>query len=177
MEALLARLPVTTMILPEDADDQDERLLSILSAAEENGTDVLFLSEPGMVTDGDLSLSLYLPQAGSDENERGVVVLAEYPGASALIMGDGGMETELALAGQGMIGDADILVVGHHGSKTASGALFLRLVRAETAVVSVGYNPYGLPSAETLDRLEQYCGEVLRTDEMGTVTIDLKENG
>ena len=41
----------------------------------------------------------------------------------------------------------------------------------EYAVISVGYNTYGHPAPETLDRLEQAGCTVWRTDLRGTITI------
>ena len=41
----------------------------------------------------------------------------------------------------------------------------------EYAVISVGYNSYGHPAPETLDRLEQAGCAVWRTDLQGTVTV------
>ncbi len=65
-------------------------------------------------------------------------------------------------------------VAGHHGSAGASGILFLQAVKAETAIVSVGRNSYGLPAEEALERLNAYCPVLLRTDEAGNITIEEK---
>jgi competence protein ComEC len=172
--SLLSRMPVDLLVLPADADDGDGMLQPILDTAESCGTDVLCLSEPWETDLGDLTLTLLLPQAGREENERGIVSLLDVSGTRAMVMGDGGLSTELALAEQGALTDIDLLVAGHHGSATASGAMFLRLTLPETAIVSVGYNSYGLPADEVMDRLQSYCDQVYRTDEQGTVTIDLR---
>ncbi|MCD7769266.1 MAG: DNA internalization-related competence protein ComEC/Rec2, partial [Oscillospiraceae bacterium] len=147
----------------------------ILTLAESRGTQIVALTSACTAQVGDMTLTMYLPQAGSDENERGIVVLAEAGSSSALIMGDAGENAELALLEQGAVPDVDVLVVGHHGSKTASNPLFLRAAQAETAVISVGYNSYDLPAEEILDRLSAYCPAVLRTDESGSVTIAMTE--
>ena len=177
VETLLGRLPVETIILPASADDEDDALEEILAAAEKAGTDVLRLSQPCVAELGSMSLSLYLPQAGTDENERGIVVTVEIGDMTALVMGDAGTEAEFVLLSEGVLPDADVLVVGHHGSKTASGALFLRAVQAETAIISVGDNSYGLPAEEILDTLGEYCPVILRTDEEGTITIQTETDG
>ena len=64
-------------------------------------------------------------------------------------------------------------MVGHHGSKTASSALFLKAIQAETAIISAGENIYGLPAEETVNRLKTYGCAVLCTREEGTITIKL----
>ena len=170
-ETLLYRMPVDRLILPADADGNERLTDRLLSMAERRGTEVVYLSEPMDGALGDLSLSLVLPRTDGDDNERGIVVEAAYPGLSALIMGDGGVEAEMDLLARGFLRDTDVLVVGHHGSKSASGPLFLNTVRPELAVISVGYNSYGQPAEEILDRLERYGAQVLRTDRDGTVVL------
>ncbi|MCD7845081.1 MAG: DNA internalization-related competence protein ComEC/Rec2 [Oscillospiraceae bacterium] len=175
VEELLYRMAVSYLIYPADAEDGDDTLEDILALAERQGTQTVALSAACTAQVGNMTLTMYLPQAGSDENERGIVVLAEVGGGSALIMGDAGEDAELALLEQGAVPDVDVLVVGHHGSKTASSPLFLRAAQAETAVISVGYNSYNLPAEEILERLAAYCPVVLRTDQAGNVAVTLTE--
>ena len=178
VETLLYRIPVDTLILPAGADDSDGLLRPILDAAACRGTDVLLLEKEITASVGNMELSLLLPQPESgDRNERGTVVLAKLMGQKILIMGDAGEDAERVLLLNRLIPDVDVLIVGHHGSRTASGPLFLRAAQAETAIISVGYNNYGHPTEETLGRLSQYCGTVLRTDLDGTVTIKFNANG
>ncbi len=178
VETLLARLPVRYIAIPEDVDDADGMLDPVLQAAKNEGTAVLHIVRECTVLAGDMHLTLLLPQAGTDENERGIVAVAELPELTTLIMGDAGQSAETALLERGLVPDTDVLVVGHHGAKTASGLLFLRAARAETAVISVGKdNAYGHPAAEVLDRLEYAAMTVRRTDEDGTVTVTGKTMG
>ena len=61
---------------------------------------------------------------------------------------------------------ADILIVGHHGSRTSSRQAFLDAVDADTFIVSSGPMRYGsviLPDADVIAELESR-GEVFRTD-------------
>jgi competence protein ComEC len=67
---------------------------------------------------------------------------------------------------------AEVLKVGHHGSKNSTTAGFLAAVRPRLAVISVGEgNPYGHPHAELLERLSNAGVRVLRTDHDGAVHI------
>ncbi len=172
VETLLYRLPVGTVVLPASASETDRA--EIEAAADRYGAEVVPLSDDTATTLGELMLTLRCPIEGGSDNDSGIVVEAAYPGFTALIMGDAGEKTELALLRQGNVPDVDLLVVGHHGSATASGDLFLRAAQAEHAVISVGANYYGLPAEETLARLDRYCGETLRTDELGSVVFDLQ---
>ena len=63
---------------------------------------------------------------------------------------------------------ADILQVGHHGSKTSSRRDFLEAVHPTLALVSSGPKVYGhtvLPDREVIDELRRIGAKVLRTDE------------
>jgi len=67
---------------------------------------------------------------------------------------------------------ADVLKVGHHGSKNSTTDEFLAAVHPQVAVISAGENnPYGHPSPELLARLEHAGVRVLRTDRDGAVHI------
>jgi competence protein ComEC len=70
--------------------------------------------------------------------------------------------------------DADILKVGHHGSKTSSSELFLKTVSPEIAVISVGAkNRYGHPHQSVLDRFETLGIPLRRTDIEGDIKYAL----
>ena len=89
----------------------------------------------------------------------------------ALVMGDVNSAVERSLVERAQLPDVELLVVGHHGSKYSTSFELLEAARAETAVISVGWNNYGHPTYEALRRLE-ICGlEIYRTDEDGTVTV------
>ena len=68
--------------------------------------------------------------------------------------------------------DADVLKVGHHGSKTSSTEDVLAAVSPEVAVIQVGEkNRYGHPSPEVLERLENYDIKYYRNDLDGDVKL------
>ena len=78
---------------------------------------------------------------------------------------------ELRLTGEQELAGTELLVAGHHGSAYASAPQLLAELGGDTAVISVGYNSYGHPAEETLERLA-LCGyNIYRTDKDGTVEI------
>ena len=80
-------------------------------------------------------------------------------------MGDADKEVELDLISAGYDLGADVLLIGHHGSNTATGYQFLYHVDPQFAVISVGAdNSYGHPNEGVLDRLNNMHANVLRTD-------------
>lgn len=106
---------------------------------------------------------------GEDVNEDSLVLLVEYGEFQALFTGDAGFPAEAVL--RGALGRADLLKVGHHGSRGSTGAELLDSLRPLAAVISVGRNDYGHPSPETLGRLEARRIRVLRTDQHGAISV------
>ncbi len=173
VETLLYRTDVGCLVMPSDGDDSDWQREDILRAAEREDVPVRLIDEQTHLQAGGIGLDLLLPEGERDTNERGIVALASMGDMRTLIMGDAGQEAEMSLLAERAVPDVDILVVGHHGSRSASGPVFLRAANAETAVVSVGYNTYGHPAPNVLERLGYYCDTVLRTDEQGNVVVRL----
>ena len=72
-------------------------------------------------------------------------------------------------------GSVDILKISHHGARNG-GTAILDQVRPRTAVISVGRgNDYGHPAPEILSALERLRVPVFRTDQIGTIVVDLAE--
>ena len=91
---------------------------------------------------------------------------------SVLLTGDLETKGERYLIRQNVYIKADVLKVGHHGSKSSSSVNWLTAVSPKQAVISVGRdNRYGHPHQEVLERLSNT--EILRTDEKGNIEIDL----
>lgn len=106
-------------------------------------------------------------------NDASLCAYLTYGDTSFLFTGDASEKEEAALVENGLLREADVLQVGHHGSGSASTEEFLRTVTPHCAVIPCGAdNTYGHPNTETLGRLAAYCGdEIYRTDENGTVCI------
>lgn len=109
-------------------------------------------------------------------NDTAIVQMLEMPSFRFLSAADAGLEIEKRLQKKYDL-RAEILKVGHHGSKYSSGIEFLNEVRPRLAVISVGRgNRYGHPAPEILKRLKFTAGNVFRTDENGTISV-FTENG
>ena len=110
------------------------------------------------------------PGWGFDLNDNSVVLLVRYGGFRAIFMGDAGEAPEAVLRGR--VGHVDLLKVGHHGSRTASSAAWLRELTPTVALLSVGsHNRYGHPAPDALQRLGAQHATIWRTDQDGTVTV------
>jgi competence protein ComEC len=105
-----------------------------------------------------------------DLNEDSAVLLVEYRGFRAVFPGDAGLHAESRLARA--LGRVDLLKVGHHGSRSASGDGWLEELSPRAAVISCGRgNRYGHPHLETLERLARHGIGIWRTDQQGTITV------
>lgn len=112
------------------------------------------------------------PPPGSSNNDQSVVLRIRHGKFSALLMADAEGPVEERLVNSG-IGRCDVLKVGHHGSRTSSGAGFLNAVRPAVAVISCGRrNHYGHPHPRVLARLDALGCRTLRTDLHGAVLVE-----
>ena len=107
-------------------------------------------------------------------NNTSIVMKLHYGQFTMLFTGDAEAPVEDYLQQKyGSALKADVLKVGHHGSKTSSTAEFLKLVQPESVVMSLGVNnQYGHPHEALLNRLQkQGIKNIYRTDANGTITI------
>jgi competence protein ComEC len=113
----------------------------------------------------------YVPSITPKNNDSLVMRIA-YGRHSFLLAGDMEKQIEGDLVAQNLAQHADVLKVGHHGSKTSSTTAFLDAVHPAFAVMSVGFeNSYGHPHRQTLANLADRGIEVLRTDRSGLISI------
>jgi len=169
---LLELLPVREIILSPNADTDEELLTEILEAAERHGTKITRLTENTERLFGRIRVRMTAPPDDGDENERCIVSLVSVGDYDMLITGDSPAKAERRLIENEEIPDTELLIVGHHGSRTSSDREFLSAIQAEDAIISVGKNnSFGHPTREALARL-QACGYgIWRTDLNGTVEV------
>lgn len=171
---LLSRVEVSLLILPE-GDPEDSLRQEILSLAEDYGCKVEVLSSDAHITFGEADLQLYAPLGDGGINEAGLSLLCSVGEFDVLITGDMNDVVERRLVKYKNLPDIEVLMVGHHGSKNATSEALLLALRPEAAVISSGYNSYGHPALETLERLGAAGCDIYRTDLMGTITFTVKE--
>jgi len=105
-------------------------------------------------------------------NNDSLALRISYGVHSFLLTGDLESPMEQLLVADGRPLHADVLKVGHHGSKTSTTPEFLAAVSPSVAVISDGFeNSFGHPHPTVLARLEERHSAVLRTDLDGLVTV------
>lgn len=123
--------------------------------------------------DEQVQVKMIAPVSTSDDkNNMSAVVKLTYGSTSFLLTGDAERESEQDMISSGVDLQADVMLVGHHGSKSSTTAAFLKKVSPEYAVIQVGENTYGHPKQMILDRLSKAGVEVYRNDLQGTIEID-----
>jgi competence protein ComEC len=108
------------------------------------------------------------------KNNDSLVLRLKYGDRSIMLPGDAEKQAENSILSENDKAtlEADVLKVGHHGSKNSTMPRFLAAVHPRVAVISVGEdNPYGHPSPELLERLSAAEIRILRTDRDGAVHV------
>lgn len=139
-------------------------------SAEEKGGGITVPKAGDTYPLGSAVITILALNSGSDTNDTSIVLRIDYGDTSFLFMADAELDTEMALVG----GDADlratVLKVGHHGSDTSTGYVFLRESMPRYAIISCGKdNRYGHPAKTVLSRLRDADVQVFRTDMQGDV--------
>lgn len=112
-----------------------------------------------------------------DKNAHSCVLEIRGAYHSAILTGDIGVAEEKQLVEAGLA-TQDVVVVGHHGSHTSSGQLWVDHVQAQVAIAQVGWwSRYGHPHAVVQQRWQQAGARFLRTDHHGAVLVHSQKSG
>ncbi len=112
--------------------------------------------------------------APSAKNNDSLVLRLRYGSRSILLPGDAEKQAEHEILAENSAEEmqSDVLKIGHHGSKNSTTLEFLEAVQPRVGIISSGEgNPYGHPSPELLERLDNAGVHILRTDRDGAVHV------
>lgn len=170
---LLKRVQVDTLAIPPATGEEEPLREEIISAAQEQGVEVLEVGEDTLLTLGqDRTIQLYAPLGAGETNESGLTCLVSNGDFDTLITGDMGSDVEQQLLSHAALPDLEVLVAGHHGSKSSTSEQLLAATAPDYAFLSVGeHNSYGHPAQETLERLAAAGCRIYRTDLQGNITL------
>lgn len=169
---VLGSVPIDVALLPQPPAPSAslDRLAARLTAA---GTTVRRCTTPLELSGPGWRLRV-LPTAavggGGDnqsENDAALVVLAELSGQRVLLPGDaeGDVLERLGLPA------CAVVELPHHGSRGGLDAGEMAALRPGLAVISVGPNRYGHPTAEMLELCRAAGVPLVRTDQRGDVAL------
>ena len=109
-----------------------------------------------------------------NENSNSIVNYLVAYDRKFIFMGDASKETELDIINKYNI-NADVIKIGHHGSKTSSDESFIKKINPIYSIISVGKNNrYNHPNIETLNNVKYT--KVFRTDKDGTISFKINKN-
>lgn len=174
--AVIEQFEVGDVIMPEipkkiiPTTTVYKRFLSAVSS--DNVEQVLPAAAGETYSYGEVDLEILGPVTKYDDlNAMSVVTKVTYGETSLLVTGDAEKESEQDILAR-FYSDcsADLLKVGHHGSRTSTCEEWLAAVNPSFGVISCGEdNDYGHPHKQTLDRLENSGVKYYRTDLLGNV--------
>ncbi|MGZ9583293.1 MBL fold metallo-hydrolase [Paenibacillus marinisediminis] len=152
---------------------------SVLQSIKNKGLKVT-TAKAGLVLDWEpgIEVKMIAPvNTYDDPNEMSAVIHLTYGQTKFLFTGDAEIESEKDMLASGQDIQSDVLLVGHHGSKTSTSPQFLNKVDPSYAVIQVGKdNKYGHPEQEVLNRLHEKGIKIYRNDEQGNIVFTTDGN-
>jgi len=153
----------------------------VAKAKEEEGAELFAVKTRGtfVVTGVGYSFTIYAIGSASNSNALSLITVFTYGTRKVIFTGDAEVSTESWFITQIPSNfDADVLKVGHHGSRSCTSQAFLSAIKVEFAVISCGVNnTYGHPHSETMKRLSDNGIVTYRTDVHGNVTLYIDGDG
>jgi len=168
---LMEMAEVKMLVVSDKVSDDDMLLDEILESARRHGTEVVFAAGDMMYEIGNVKTEIYSPKTNSSGNENCLFVKVSLDEYDMLVTGDSPSADEKEFIYEHDVDDIELLIVGHHGSRYSSCGEFIGSIGADTAIISTGYNNYGHPTYETLERLNAYGYNIYRTDLNGNIEI------
>ncbi len=168
---------IGTVLISPDSDGEERRLLPHRDVRTARTGDIWTIGPLTLTVLGPLGTEHVTERdPGTPVNNASVVLLARWPGLTALLPGDVEVEAQRELVSAG-VPPADVLKVPHHGSKSQDPD-FLAAVHARVAVTSVGaHNDYGHPAPQTMAALAGLGERTYRTDQDGDIAIVHSRDG
>ncbi|BEV36940.1 DNA internalization-related competence protein ComEC/Rec2 [Bacillus stercoris] len=170
-ETLLKHHKVKRLVIPKGfvSEPKDEK---VLQAAKEEGVAIEEVKRGDVLQIKDLQFHVLSPEAPdpASKNNSSLVLWMEMGGMSWILTGDLEKEGEQEVMKVFPNIKADVLKVGHHGSKGSTGEEFIKQLQPKTAIISAGKNNrYHHPHQEVMQILQRHSIRVLRTDQNGTI--------
>lgn len=120
---------------------------------------------------GEATFTILAPMKDyEDANDSSIVLKMKYGNNTFLFTGDAEGPSEQDILNSKRDLTADVLKLGHHGSRTSSTDKFLEAVNPKYGVITCEKNnDYGHPHIETVKKMSERNIKLYRTDEQGTI--------
>lgn len=145
----------------------------LLVAIRDSGAKVHAARAGDIYTFADTTLTILGPTKDyKDLNNSSVVCKVQYGENKFLLQGDAEKKSEKDILKTNADLRADVIKLGHHGSRSSSSEEYLLAVQPKLAIISCGKdNVYKHPHDETLETLSKLHIPYERTDFKGTIVI------
>jgi len=173
---------VDNIIFAENIDDKSEEFVNFMNRIKKNNISIKTVKNNDRMN---ISNNVYLDFYTTDKNtlitenmsnNNSLVCRLVYYNTKFLFTGDAEKEQEVLLLKNNDI-KADVIKIGHHGSKNSTTNDFLDKVSPSIAIIQVGSNYYGHPHKEVLNRLKQINCKIYRNDVNGQITLIVNRYG
>ncbi len=159
-ERLLDKFSIYNIIIPSvsfEHNVENEALCRLFNIVAEKGVNPISAQTIEKFNLGGSTVEVLAPFKSYNElNNMSVVLKVTYGETSFLFQGDAEEMVEKDLIEANVDLSANVLKVGHHGSKTSTTDAYLNAVKPELAIISCGEeNTYGHPRVTVIDNLEK----------------------
>ncbi len=176
---LLKNMKVKNLIIsiqPENSEFYEE----ITNICIQKNTNIMYVKKGNKFKIANLDIEILHPNnnfiAENKLNNNALVCKINYYNFKMLFTGDIEKIAESQLLDEEL--SADLLKVGHHGSKTSTTQEFLNKVNPQIALIGVGENnKFGHPNDDVIKRLQEKGVKIFRTDLNGEINININKNG
>ena len=176
---LLKNMKIKNLIIsiqPENSEFYEE----ITNICIQKNTNIMYVKKGNKFKIANLAIEILHPNnnfiAENTLNNNALVCKINYYNFKMLFTGDIEKIAESQLLDEEL--SADLLKVGHHGSKTSTTQEFLNKVNPKIALIGVGENnKFGHPNDDVIKRLQDKGIKIFRTDLNGEINININKNG
>lgn len=147
-----------------------------LDAIEKNGAEASYCEVGDIYAlKGAVTVDILGPiEQVDDLNNMSAICKVTYGETDIMVLGDAEKRELSSVYNTNANFESEIILMGHHGSRTSLHKEFLEAVNPETAVISCGLNnSYNHPHEEALNYLESEGIEYYRTDVSGDIVFKL----
>ncbi len=188
LDALRGAVVVDRVIVSQGMFECDgDAAASLVREAQLTAPDVIGMNQGDAFDMGSFNIRAVWPMEFTEEggNADSLCVVLAYDGDNdgatdvvTLMTGDAENEELAHMIEMGLIGQVDVLKVGHHGSRNGATPQEMRTLSPKIALVSCGKNNrYGHPAEEALQMLHDVGATVFRTDIDGRVKCVFSADG
>lgn len=175
---LLQTMAVRRLIVSGEGEESPA-MREVLQTARGRGVEIVRIRRGQSLDfhDGVIAQVIHPPSGhmakDNKDNNASIVLRLRYMSTSLVLTGDAEESAEQRMIRSRQPLKADVLKIGHHGSRTSTSPEFLRSVHPQVAVISCGrHNAFGHPHPQITSRLGEAAIPTFRTDRDGAIMVE-----